>query len=939
MFSLLAMATQILANVNALAQIVDDPSYLSSHGHVRNIRIPGDLIIGGVFPVHAKADNPEGHPCGEIAETRGVHRVEAMLYALDIINAQKDFLRGYKLGALILDSCSNPAYALNQSLDFVRDLIGSSDVSEYQCADGSTPENKYVARKNVVAVVGGSYSSVTVQIANLLRLFRIVQVSPASTNADLSDKSRFEYFARTVPSDNYQARAMIDIALNFNWTYVSLVYSADEYGELGADAFKKEARRVNICIAIEERISNKKEALTESIDNLIKKLQPDKQVGARVVVLFVGTEYVPELMLQTAERMKLKGGTKEQKKIIWLASEGWDRNNDAYTLGTRKLAAEGAIVLMLESQRVPSFEEYFLSLHPGSDKFERNKWLRELWMHKFNCEFDLPPESTVNRCEAHRQPKEDFNPDDKIQFVIEAVFAIAHALQAMKQVVCPNDTVETSWISRHSKIPDVCTPMTHIDGDVFYNKFLLNVKFKDLVGKRVHFSPQGDGPAHYTILNYQPNRVRSGDSSDRGDYVEIGRWSEDAMEIDETLMFWNMEGGDGKAPVSQCSLPCPRGYRKQLIKVDEICCWACGKCDDFEFLVNETTCVDCGKGRWPTKDRTDCYDLAHHELKHMRWNSWYSIVPAGFAVIGILATLVVIVIYIQYNETPVVKASGRELSYILLVSMIMCYSMTFVLVSRPTPLVCAIKRTGIGFAFSCLYAAMFVKTNRIARIFSQATRSAQRPGCISPISQVLITVLLAGVQLLGSLLWLYIVPPGTRHDYPTRDQVVLTCNVPDHQFLYSLAYDAALIVLCTVYAVKTRKVPENFNETKFIGFSMYTTCVVWLSWIFFFFGTGSDFQIQTTSLCISISMSANVALVCIFSPKLWIILFEKHKNVRKQDGEYRLAKSSYRSTLCNTDEISATQYTALLSDQRRRSSRKSSQPSPSITSNAHDTFL
>lgn len=37
-------------------------------------------------------------------------------------------------------------------------------------------------------------------------------------------------------------------------------------------------------------------------------------------------------------------------------------------------------------------------------------------------------------------------------------------------------------------------------------------------------------------------------------------------------------------------------------------------------------------------------------------------------------------------------------------------------------------------------------------------------------------------------------------------------------------------------------------------------------------------------------MSANVALVCIFSPKLWIILFEKHKNVRKQDGDYMLQK-------------------------------------------------
>lgn len=70
----------------------------------------------------------------------------------------------YFKGALILDSCSNPAYALNQSLDFVRDMIGSTDLSEYQCRDGSHPESRQMPRKNVAAVVGGSYSSVTVQV-------------------------------------------------------------------------------------------------------------------------------------------------------------------------------------------------------------------------------------------------------------------------------------------------------------------------------------------------------------------------------------------------------------------------------------------------------------------------------------------------------------------------------------------------------------------------------------------------------------------------------------------------------------------------------------------------------------------------------------------------------------------------------------------------------
>ncbi|VDK64733.1 unnamed protein product [Onchocerca ochengi] len=905
--------------------------------NVRQLKIPGDVIIGGVFPVHAKSDSPD-QPCGVIAETRGIHRVEAMLYALDVINSQREFLRGYKLGALILDSCSNPAYALNQSLDFVRDLIGSTDLSEYQCRDGSVPESRQIPRKNVAAVVGGSYSSVTVQVANLLRLFKIAQVSPASTNADLSDKTRFEYFARTVPSDNYQARAMIDIALHFNWTYVSLVYSADEYGELGAEAFKKEARKMNICIAIEERISPKKEAFQESVDNLVKKLQPDKVVGARAVVLFVGTEYVPELMLQTFERMRLER-LPRRKKIIWLASEGWDRNNEAYTSGPRKLAAEGAIVLMLASERVPSFEEYFLSLNPGHDKFERNKWLRELWRHKFNCEFDLPEESTLNRCENYRQTTENFNPDDKVQFVIDAVYAIAHGLQGMKEDICPDDTVSSSWTSRYSNVPQICDAMKRIDGEQFYQKYLLQVKFEDAVGKKFRFNSEGDGPAHYTILNYQPeNGSRRSENSSRSDYVVIGHWSEEHLDIDDEKMLWEY----GEVPISQCSLPCPIGYRKQLIKIsfivypliiDEICCWACGKCEDYEFLINETTCVDCGEGWWPTADRKSCFNLAQSNLKYIRWSSWYSIIPTLFAVIGICSTIAVIIIYLRNHDTPVVKASGRELSYIILVAMILCYAMTFVLISRPTIFICAIKRTGIGFAFSCLYAALLVKTNRIARIFSH--RSVQRPICISPISQVCLTAFLAGFQLFGSLIWLLIVPPGTKHYYPTRDQVVLKCNIPDHHFLYSLAYDAALIVFCTIYAIKTRKVPENFNETRFIGFTMYTTCVLWLSWIFFFFGTDSDFQIQTTSLCMSISMSANVALACIFSPKIWIILFEKHKNVHKQDGIFI---KRTRTPINILGKETPTQYTALLSEQRRRNSARNSSYSIS-SSNGHDTFL
>lgn len=51
----------------------------------------------------------------------------------------------------------------------------------------------------------------------------------------------------------------------------------------------------------------------------------------------------------------------------------------------------------------------------------------------------------------------------------------------MKMAVCPNDTIETSWISRYARLPEVCNAMRHIDGDEFYQKYLLKVKFEGLL--------------------------------------------------------------------------------------------------------------------------------------------------------------------------------------------------------------------------------------------------------------------------------------------------------------------------------------------------------------------------------------------------------------------------------------------------------------------------
>lgn len=99
-----------------------------------------------------------------------------------------------------------------------------------------------------------------------------------------------------------------------------------------------------------------------------------------------------------------------------------------------------------------------------------------------------------------------------------------------------------------------------------------------------------------------------------------------------------------------------------------------------------------------------------------------------------------IFIFFRFNRTPVIMASGRELCYVLLIGFLLCYGMTYIILARPTQNRCAILRIGLGLCLCICYAAIFVKTNRISRIFNRGIKSVQRPIYTSPMSQIAISM-------------------------------------------------------------------------------------------------------------------------------------------------------------------------------------------------------
>ncbi|CAL1263630.1 unnamed protein product, partial [Larinioides sclopetarius] len=159
--------------------------------------------------------------CGPIMPQGGIQALECMLYTLDWINNQTNFLPGIKLGSYVLDDCDKDTYGLEQAVDFIKGSMSNIDEGSYRCPDGSAPT---IRHKKISGVLGAASSVTSIQVANLLRLFKIPQVSFFSTSPELSNKKRFEYFLRTVPSDTNQADAMVQIVMRLNWTYISILY-------------------------------------------------------------------------------------------------------------------------------------------------------------------------------------------------------------------------------------------------------------------------------------------------------------------------------------------------------------------------------------------------------------------------------------------------------------------------------------------------------------------------------------------------------------------------------------------------------------------------------------------------------------------------------------------------------------------------------------------
>ncbi|XP_051254240.1 extracellular calcium-sensing receptor-like isoform X3 [Dicentrarchus labrax] len=457
--------------------------------------------------------------------------------------------------------------------------------------------------------------------------------------------------------------------------------------------------------------------------------------------------------------------------------------------------------------------------------------------------------------------------------VYKAVYAIAHALHQL--VYC--QPVGEKTVRPCLNISEI-QPKQVTD-------HLQRVNFRNQFGDDVFFDVNGDPPASYDIINWQliDGQVQ---------HVTLGHFASAAngdhkLSIKEEDIVWRT----GKmVPTSVCSNVCPIGTRKAQIKGRPTCCFDCIPCTDGT-IANSTgagtelilstgaaDCTPCPQEYWSNERKDECIPrttefLTYHE-------------PMGIALtvvslLGASLSLATMMIFIHYRETPVIKASNSELSCFLLFSLFLCFLCPLTFIGKPTVWTCMLRHTAFGVTFALCISCVLGKTIVVVTAFKATLPGSKVAGKFGPAQQRIIVCSCTLIQIIICVLWLKLNPPFPDMVFKYSNmKIVLECNTGSEAAFYAvLGYIGLLAIICLVLAFLARKLPDNFNEAKFITFSMLIFCAVWITFIPAYVSSPGKFTVAVEIF--AILSSAFGLLLSIFAPKCYIILIKPEKNTKK----------------------------------------------------------
>ncbi|XP_069754002.1 extracellular calcium-sensing receptor-like [Narcine bancroftii] len=774
-----------------------------------------------------------------------------MIFAIEEINQDENLLPGITLGYKIHDDCSSPAIASKAALTLIN---GEEELTEYpECRSSS----------NVAAIVGCDGSTSSIVTSRTIGSFGVPLVSPYSTCSCLSDKQEYPTFLRTIPSDEYQSKVLAELVRVFGWTWIGTIRSNNDYGNFGMQGFVKHVEKFGVCIAYSESFHR-----TDPAEKIRKIVQVIKQASTKVVVAFAPGGDM-RILLDEIWRQNVTG-------IQWIGSEGWLTENPLPP-EVSAIYLAGTIGPITYRTEIAELRDFLHNIHPSN--FAANSLLTEFWETLFTCNFTtdnriIPQNSPVEfrQCTGKEEMKGMENSylpaimDGSSYQVYKAIYAIAHALHDL--LTCEE--------GNGPFVNHTCAQISHFEPWQFLH-YLRIVNFTVKTGETVYFDENGDPMPKYELVNFQTN------SEGTLDIVNIGYYDGSAHPgLQLVLTFedivWGTTGN--KIPQAICSEPCLPGTRKVSRKGQPTCCFDCAKCADGEIsnIKDSTDCMKCPSEYWSNQQKTRC---VRKKVEFLSFGEVLGFVLVTLALVGVCFTLATAAIFYRYRETPMVKANNSELSFLLLFALMLCFICSLSFIGEPSDWSCMLRRTVFGVVFVLCISCILGKTILVVVAFKATLPNRSVMNWFGPAQQRLGVCILTFLQALVCVVWLSVSPPHPLKNISYyRDIIILECDVGSLTAFYLVsAYIALLSIVCLVLAFLARKLPDNFNDAKYITFSMLIFCAVWITFIPAYVSSPGKYTVAVEVFAIWASSFG--LLVCIFAPKCYIMLLKPDTNTKK----------------------------------------------------------
>ncbi|XP_040204533.1 vomeronasal type-2 receptor 26-like [Rana temporaria] len=409
------------------------------------------------------------------------------------------------------------------------------------------------------------------------------------------------------------------------------------------------------------------------------------------------------------------------------------------------------------------------------------------------------------------------------------------------------------------------------------SRYVKEVLYTDPNGKIMFFNDKGELPIPLDIVNWI---TRITDTNDT-DWRHVGHFDGSLSEgLQLALQPERISWKGDKVPRGRCSEECLPGFRKSVREGYHPCCYNCAPCSEGEISnqPDSELCKKCPENEWPNKAKTICSDKVNEYLSYEEdiLVLFFSITSVIFAT----TSLLILGLFVWFRSTPIVRANNRNLSFILLLSLILSFLSVFLFLGRPVDITCMLQQVTFGIPFTISASSILAKTIMVFIAFK-----ATRPGssCRKWVGVKLpntVMLFCSSIQVMNCILWLSISPPFQEYDmdsYPGK--IIIQCNEGSVIGFYSmLGYMGFLAAVSFLLAFMVRTLPDSFNEAKYITFSMLVFCSVWIAMIPAYLSTRGKYMVAVEIFAI-LTSSAGI-LLCMFSPKLYILLLKPELNTR-----------------------------------------------------------